>query len=256
MGGLVQNQIIERLQYSRNSVVFTGAPVSADSGIPTFREAQTGLWERFEPGELATPAAFRRDPALVWGWYEWRRLQVLRARPNPAHIAIAELAKRAPKLSVITQNVDDLHERAGSTEVIHLHGSLHEPRCFACGRAYAGVVTDRTDQPGSERLEPPRCERCNGRVRPGVVWFGEALPEQSMRAALAAARDCDCLLSIGTSGVVMPAARIPEVALENGAAVIHINVQPVEVSAPGEFSVVGRAGELLPALLQQAFPTS
>ena len=256
MGGLIQDQIIEKLQHSRHLMIFTGAGVSAESGIPTFREAQTGLWARFEPGELATPAAFRRDPALVWGWYEWRRLQVLRAHPNPAHIAIAELAKRVPKLSVITQNVDDLHERAGSTEVIHLHGSLHEPRCFACGRSYIGGVADLTDQSGSERLEPPRCERCNGRVRPGVVWFGEPLPEQSMRAALVAARDCDCLLSIGTSGVVMPVARIPEMALENGAAVIHINVQSMDVSAPGEFSLVGRAGELLPTLLQQAFSIS
>lgn len=256
MGGLIPDQIIKKVQRSRHLLIFTGAGVSAESGIQTFREAQTGLWERFEPGELATPAAFRRDPALVWGWYEWRRLQVLSARPNPAHIAIAELAKRVPKLTVITQNVDDLHERAGSTEIIHLHGSLHEPRCFACGRPYAGVVTELTVQPGTERCEPPRCERCNGRVRPGVVWFGEPLPERSMRSALAAARHCDCLLSIGTSGVVMPAARIPEVALERGAAVIHVNLQPVEVSAPNEFSLIGRAGELLPSLLQQAFPSS
>lgn len=248
-------QILSAIQAARHIVVFTGAGASVESGIATFREIQTGLWERFEPGELATPVAFRRDPALVWGWYEWRRLQVLKARPNPAHLAIAELAERVPKQTVITQNVDDLHERAGSTEVIHLHGSLHEPRCFACGRVYAGVATDLTDQPGSERLEPLRCERCNGRVRPGVVWFGEPLPEQSMRSALAAARHCDCLLSIGTSGVVMPAARIPEVALEGGAVVVHINVQPVQVSAPGEFSLVGQAGELLPTLLQQAFPT-
>lgn len=256
MKGLIPDQITKEVQYSCHLVVFTGAGVSAESGIPTFREAQTGLWERFDPEELASPAAFRRDPALVWGWYEWRRMQVQKARPNPAHLAIVELAQRVPKLTVITQNVDDLHERAGSAEVIHLHGSLHEPRCFACGRAYAGVVTDLKDQPSSERLEPPRCARCNGRVRPGVVWFGEYLPQQAMRSALDAARHCDCLLSIGTSGVVMPAARIPEVALENGAAVVHVNVQPVEVSGPGEYSLVGRAGELLPALLQQAFPTS
>lgn len=256
MGGLIPDQIIKKVQRSRHLLIFTGAGVSAESGIQTFREAQAGLWERFEPGELATPAAFRRDPALVWGWYEWRRLQVLSARPNPAHIAIAELARRVPKLTVITQNVDDLHERAGSAEVIHLHGSLHEPRCFACGRPYAGVVAELTAPSASERCEPPRCERCNGRVRPGVVWFGEPLPESPMRSALAAARHCDCLLSIGTSGVVMPAARIPEVALESGAAVIHVNLQAVEVSAPNEFSLIGRAGELLPSLLQQAFPSS
>lgn len=253
---LFSSQLLSAIRSASHVVVFTGAGVSAESGIPTFREAQTGLWERFDPEELAFPAAFRRDPALVWGWYEWRRMQVQKAQPNPAHLAIVELAKRVPKLTVITQNVDDLHERAGRAEVIHLHGSLHEPRCFACGRAYIGVITDLKDQPSSERLEPPRCARCNGRVRPGVVWFGEYLPQQAMRLALDAARHCDCLLSIGTSGVVMPAARIPEVALENGAAVVHINVQPVEVSGPGEYSLVGRAGELLPALLQQAFPTS
>lgn len=245
--------VIRRSSYI---VVFTGAGVSAESGIPTFRDAQTGLWERFDPAELATAAAFRRDPALVWGWYEWRRRQALRALPNPAHFAIAELARRVSKLTVITQNVDDLHERAGCSEVIHLHGSLHEPRCFACGHVYPKVAIEQSDEPVGGRVEPPRCSRCNGKIRPGVVWFGESLSEQAVLSAFDAARHCDCLLSIGTSGLVQPAARIPAVALEHGTTVVHINAQPVKTNNAKEFSVMGRAGELLPALLHQAFPNS
>jgi len=128
---VIPSSLLSALRSARHVVVFTGAGVSAESGIPTFRDALTGLWERFDPAELATADAYRRDPALVWGWYEWRRMKVLQARPNPAHMAIAELAGHVPQLTLITQNVDDLHERAGSREVIHLHGSLHRPRCFA-----------------------------------------------------------------------------------------------------------------------------
>ncbi len=135
--------LISALRSARHVVVFTGAGVSAESGIPTFRDALTGLWERFDPGELATPEAFRRDPALVWGWYEWRRMRVLQSQPNPAHLAIADLARHVPQLTLITQNVDDLHERAGSEDVIHLHGSLHRPRCFACAREPAEATAGR-----------------------------------------------------------------------------------------------------------------
>lgn len=244
----------ELIRCSKSLAVFTGAGVSAESGISTFRDDLTGLWETYDPEAMATPAAFRRDPSLVWGWYEWRRLQVLKAQPNRAHLAIAELGMRMPNLSLITQNVDDLHERAGSTGVIHLHGSLHESRCFACNRAITSRGSELEARACGGRLEPPRCERCNGRARPGVVWFGEALPEQATRLAMDAARRCDCLLSIGTSGVVMPAAYIPKLALKSGATVIHINVQPVELSAANEYSLVGAAGELLPALVRQIFP--
>jgi NAD-dependent deacetylase len=245
--------IVESLRRSKHLVVFTGAGVSAESGIPTFRDALTGFWERYDPAQLATPEAFKRDPALVWAWYESRRLQVLKAQPNPAHLAISELAKWVPELTVITQNVDDLHERAGSTGVIHLHGSLHAPRCFACNRPIEVAQSINNTQPQAERLEPPRCQGCNGRARPGVVWFGEPLPERAMRVAIEAARRCDCLLSIGTSGVVMPAARIPQLAVERGATVIHLNKQPVETRASNEQTLVGAAGELLPALVREAF---
>ncbi|WP_458131827.1 SIR2 family NAD-dependent protein deacylase [Pseudomonas sp. R3-41] len=242
----------QRLRDAFHVVVFTGAGVSAESGIPTFRDALTGLWERFDPAVLATADAFRNDPALVWGWYEWRRSKVLTAKPNPAHLAVAELARLVTRLTVITQNVDDLHERAGCHGVIHLHGSLHSPRCFACARPYKGI-TDQLSEPADvRRIEPPRCRHCNGKVRPGVVWFGESLPEQAWREALAAVRDCDLLLSVGTSGLVQPAAEIPRIAREHGAVVVHVNLQRESVQGEREFSLVGNAAEILPQLLAQA----
>ena len=247
---LIPDALSTALRKARHLVVFTGAGVSAESGISTFRDALSGLWERFDPAELATPEAFARDPALVWGWYEWRRMKVLQAQPNPAHRAIAALAARVPTLTLITQNVDDLHERAGSREVIHLHGSLHAPRCFACGRPHA--ISEVPEEPAEgRRLEPPRCRRCNGAIRPGVVWFGEALPEQALQAAFAAAEACDVLLSIGTSGVVQPAASIPRVALHSGATVVHINPQPAGPMRAREFSLAGAAGVVLPELLHR-----
>jgi NAD-dependent deacetylase len=245
--------ILEALRQSRHLLVFTGAGVSAESGIPTFRDALTGLWARFDPARLATPEAFSADPELVWGWYEWRRQRVLRAAPNPAHLAIAELARRVPRLTLVTQNVDDLHERAGSQNVIHLHGSLQAPRCFDCGRAHAGLG-DALDEPEEgRRLVPPRCEQCGGPVRPGVVWFGESLPEEALQSAFEAASECDLLLSIGTSGQVYPAAQVPQIAARNGASVVHINPQPVAPQGPREHSLAGAAGVLLPQLLEAAF---
>ncbi|MDF3933790.1 SIR2 family NAD-dependent protein deacylase [Pseudomonas citronellolis] len=245
--------LLDALRNTRHLLVFTGAGVSAESGIPTFRDALSGLWERFDPAQLATPEAFAEDPALVWGWYEWRRMKVLAAQPNPAHRAIAELASRVPRLTLVTQNVDDLHERAGSPSALHLHGSLHQPRCVACGRAHAGLPGALREPEEGRRLEPPRCAHCGERVRPGVVWFGEMLPEAPLRDAFAAARDCDCLLSIGTSGVVQPAAQIPQLAAASGAVVAHINPQPVSVRGPRQFSLEGPAGVLLPDLLRAAF---
>ena len=158
-----------------------------------------------------------------------------------------------PRLTLVTQNVDDLHERAGSGEVIHLHGSLHAPRCFDCGRAHAGL-SDALDEPEEgRRVAPPRCIHCGGLVRPGVVWFGESLPEEALQRAFAAAAECDLLLSVGTSGLVYPAAQVPQIAARNGACVVHVNPQPVAIGGPREHSLVGAAGALLPQLLQAAF---
>lgn len=245
--------LLDALRNARHLLVFTGAGVSAESGIPTFRDALTGLWERLDPAELATPEAFAHDPALVWGWYEWRRKKVLAAQPNLAHHVIAELVTCVPRLTLVTQNVDDLHERAGNTEVIHLHGSLHQPRCVACGKPHDASSSAPGEPEEGRRLEPPRCLHCGELVRPGVVWFGEMLPEAALRAAFEAAQDCDCLLSIGTSGVVQPAAMIPQLAVENGAVVAHVNPRPVSVRGPREFSLEGPAGVVLPALFGVAF---
>jgi NAD-dependent deacetylase len=243
----------QHFRNARHVVVFTGAGISAESGVPTFRDALSGLWERFDPAELATPRAFRKDPALVWGWYEWRRSKVMHAHPNAAHLAIAELARHVPNLTVVTQNVDDLHERGGSHNIVHLHGSLNTPRCFACARPYT-LSTGMLDEPEAGRcLEPPRCLRCNRKIRPGVAWFGESLPEAAWRAAIAAVSECDLLLSVGTSGVVQPAATIPQMALERGAIVLHVNVQPTQTQHEREFSVAGPAAKVLPELLHEAF---
>lgn len=232
---------------TQHLVVFTGAGVSAESGVPTFRDALTGLWENFDPAALATPEAFAQDPAFVWGWYEWRRKLLLEVQPNPAHIAIAELAKRVPKFTLITQNVDDLHERAGSTNVLHLHGSLFAPRCFDCGSAYS--LTTPPQITTEQAITPPHCAHCQGDIRPGVVWFGESLPETEFKNAFAAAQNCDLLLSVGTSGAVYPAAQVPEIAVQNNATVVHINPQKIPAAAKNEYSLEGTAGSILPLLV-------
>ena len=234
------------LRAARHVVVFTGAGVSAESGIPTFRDALTGLWSHFDPSRLATTEAFERDPALVWGWYEWRRAMVAKAQPNAAHHAIAAMAAHVPKLTVVTQNVDDLHERAG-TPALRLHGSLFAPRCFDCARAAEPPPLLHSEQ---ARLEPPRCA-CGGRIRPGVVWFGEALPSDVMEAAFEAAGECDVLLSVGTSSVVYPAAEIPRVAARSGAVVIQVNPDPTPLDGVATYNLRGTAGAVLAALVQQ-----
>lgn len=239
------------LRQARHVVVLSGAGISAESGIPTFRDQLTGLWARHDPQRLETAKAFRENPALVWGWYLWRRQQMLQAQPNPAHCAIARLAGGGRHLTVITQNIDDLHERAGSQGVVHLHGSLITPKCFACHRPAEPTAAEQSVSQEGELVEPPRCKRCNGRLRPGVVWFGEDLPAGAWKSAAQAARDCDVLLSIGTSGVVMPAASLPDLALAAGAVLIHINPIDVSMGEPKELMLIGEAGRVLPALLEQ-----
>ena len=249
---MITSSLAERLRKTQHVVVFTGAGASAESGIPTFRDALTGLWERFDPAQLATPEAFRADPSLCWGWYEWRRNRVIQAQPNGAHRAIAELSKHVPKLTVITQNVDDLHERAGSQDVIHLHGSLHSPRCIDCGLAFTLPLTSDVLPEDGRRIEPPRCCVCNGYVRPGVVWFGEMLPEDAWSVGLAAAEGCDVFISIGTSGFVYPAAELPLRALGHGATVVHINPVRFDISSQEHF-LQGPASVMMQSLLREAF---
>jgi NAD-dependent deacetylase len=245
--------LIRRLQLARHVVVFTGAGVSAESGIPTFRDALCGLWEHFDHEILASAEGFERDMDMVWGWYEWRRMQVMRVQPNPAHSAIAALVQHVPKLTVITQNVDDLHERAGSSDVLHLHGNLQTPRCFTCSHTHAFAPGVPVEPDGGRRLRPPSCTQCGGPIRPGVVWFGESLPTDVLNAAFAAAEHCDVLISIGTSGLVYPAASIPVLAQRAGAKVVQINPSSTPLDAESAWSLRGVAGVVMPQLLKAAF---
>jgi NAD-dependent deacetylase len=248
-GVRVPASLILALRGARHVAVLTGAGVSAESGIPTFRDALTGLWERFNAEQLATPAAFQRDPDLVWGWYEWRRMKVLRAQPNPAHIAIAVMQRQVPRLTLITQNVDDLHERSGSTDVIHLHGSLHAPRCFTCARPHRLVEGVPEEPEGGRRLPPLRCAHCGEAIRPGVVWFGEPLPQDAWEAAERAAENCDLLFCVGTSSLVYPAAGLPHLAARKATAIVQVNPNPTELDSIATFSLRGPAGAVLPMLI-------
>jgi NAD-dependent deacetylase len=241
----IPTELVSTLRTTRYVAVLTGAGVSAESGIPTFRDAQTGLWAKYDPHELATPEAFRRNPRLVWEWYAWRRELVERAAPNPAHLALAELARRVPKLALITQNVDGLHQRAGSQAVIELHGNIARTKCFE---------EDRLVESWADTSElPPRCPRCGGLLRPDVVWFGEQLPAGALRAAQEAALACDLFFSIGTSGVVEPAASLPSLALKRGATVVVVNPEIKPSSGPALYGLSGPAGIVLPALLRAAW---
>lgn len=252
----VPDRLAQLLREARHIVIFTGAGVSAESGILTFRDALTGLWERFDPEELATADAFRRNPDLVWGWYEWRRMRVMRAMPNAAHKVITTLERTVETLTLVTQNVDDLHERAGSSAPIHLHGSLFAPRCFACARpAKVSFSVPDASEDGCP-LSPPKCEHCGGRVRPGVVWFGEMLPERALKQAFDAARSCDVLLSIGTSSVVYPAADIPREARRHGATVVEVNPNRTSLDDVAHFHLRGPAAQVMPTLVAAITPAS
>lgn len=238
----------EVLSSSREIVIFTGAGISAESGIPTYEDPLPGIWAQRDPQALETARAFRENPSLIWGWYLWRRHQVAKAEPNTAHLALSELATSERKVSVITQNVDDLHERAGSADVLHLHGTLATPKCFACHRP-SDTSLSRVKLPAEGGLvEPPRCVRCKGKLRPGVVWYGEDLPRDVWKSAIALVKTCDVLISVGTSGVVTPAAEIPKIALSSGATVIHINIADVSFGAQNELMLIGKATEILKKL--------
>ncbi|MEO3780160.1 NAD-dependent deacylase [Micromonospora sp. B11E3] len=253
MGDLVPSEAATLLRQARRVVIFTGAGISAESGVPTFRDALTGLWERFDAQALATPEAFQDDPALVWGWYEWRRGLAQRVRPNAGHEAVAAIEARIPGSVVVTQNVDDLHERAGSPAPLHLHGSLFTPRCSACAHP-APLPDGPADEPADgRRMTPPGCARCSAPVRPGVVWFGEALPEAVFESAVEAASSCDLLLTVGTSGLVYPAAEIPRVAARFGAAVIQVNPQETPLDPVADVNLRGPAARVLPALVEAAW---
>jgi len=227
---------------ARQIFVLTGAGVSAESGVPTFRDALTGLWSRFDPEELATEEAYRRQPALVWQWYQHRRELVSVAKPNPAHYALAELA-RLKSITLVTQNIDGLHQQAGSEHVVELHGNLFANKWLdGCGRCDTVPPI-----PG----DPPQCALCGAMMRPGVVWFGEDLPRVARFRADHAAESCDLCLVVGTSGLVYPAAALPGVAKESGARVIVVNPQPSALDDTADLVLSAPAGQCLPVLWQQ-----
>ncbi|MCY4115935.1 MAG: NAD-dependent deacylase [Caldilineaceae bacterium] len=223
-------------------VCLTGAGVSAESGVPTFRDAQSGLWSRFDAAELASPEGFERDPGLVWRWYMWRLQQLESASPNPGHIALAELARTIEKFDLVTQNVDDLHEQAGSVGVVHLHGSLFRFRCRLCAHPHRLREAER------RAAKPPACAACGELVRPDVVWFGEGLPLDALRAASEAAHGSDVMLVAGTSGLVYPAAQLPLIARQAGATIIDINVERSPISDRADLFLQGKSGEVLSRL--------
>jgi len=228
--------------------VLIGAGVSAESGVPTFRDRMEGLWAKFDPMQLATPEAFAADPEMVTRWYDWRRQKCLGCAPNPGHAALAELEKRVEnrggRFTLLTQNVDRLHHRAGSANVVELHGSIFTWRCTKTGREV---------EPGPEPFaEFPMKSEWGGLLRPGVVWFGEALPEAAMAAAFEAVQACDVFLSIGTSSLVHPAAGFIHMARERGAKTVEINREPTPITPMVDWSIAGLSGQILPELARSA----
>jgi NAD-dependent deacetylase len=224
--------IRQLLRAAADVAVLTGAGISAESGIPTFRGAG-GLWRNFRAEDLATPSAFQKDPELVWEWYRWRRELIAQAQPNPGHLALVALENRVPRFTLITQNVDGLHERAGSRNVLRLHGSIWEERCFQCGREAKG-----------------KCTECGGITRPGVVWFGEGLDPKIWDAAEKAVTTADVVLVIGTSAAVYPAASLAPLAKQSGAKIIEVNPDETPISSEVDYSLRGPAGIILPRLIE------
>jgi NAD-dependent deacetylase len=234
--------LIAAFDPAKKIVVLTGAGISAESGVPTFR-GEDGLWRRYRAEELATPAAFRADPKLVWEWYDWRRGIIGKAAPNPGHEAIAEMERIFPSFSLITQNVDGLHRRAGNTRLIEIHGNLWQMRCVSDGQ-----VQEDYRCPLPEI--PPLCA-CGAMLRPHVVWFGESLDQGDLALAYRLLEECDLLLVVGTSAVVQPVASFPLMAKQGGAFVVEVNMDPTPLSSSVDAAFHGKAGEILPTLLQE-----
>lgn len=245
------------LRDAHRIVALTGAGISAESGVPTFRGTE-GLWRSHDPMALATPDAFRRDPGGVWAWYRWRQQLVARCAPNAAHDALVRLEQAAPSFLLATQNVDGLHQRAGSKRIVELHGNLFADRCSVCGTPAPGALDAAASwsiDPNDPSQDPelPHCEGCGGLTRPGVVWFGEQLPEGAMEQAADAAAEADVLLVVGTSGIVYPAAGLAQITHRAGGRVIVVNLDPSPHDATATVTLSGRAGELLPKLVEAAY---
>ena len=257
---IAEVEVATKLLVSKQRIcILTGAGISAESGIPTFRDKQTGLWENYGAEDLATPEAFARDPKLVWSWYQWRRKLVVDKTPNPAHEALAQWQYHTQSsnqsLTLITQNVDDLHEQAGSS-VTHLHGNLWCNRCSQCDTVYQsqsrgsydGEITSEDTIDFDDTLI--NCHHCDGYIRPDIVWFGEALPVDAWQTAEDAAANCEVFISIGTSSLVYPAAGLAQLAKQNGALIIEINPHPTPNTIV-DITLAEKAGVIMPLLIQK-----
>jgi NAD-dependent deacetylase len=231
------------LKNARSLFVLTGAGISAESGVPTFRGTD-GLWNNYSAEQLATPEAFARDPKLVWSWYRWRQDLILKAKPNPGHYAIVKIEKSMERFLLLTQNVDDLHFRAGSKNLLELHGNIFRTRCSRCGKR----ERLRSEEGVSDDL--PECS-CGGLLRPDVVWFGEQIPSRVWGDSLNFLGGADLAIICGTSGVVWPAAAIPAIACERGIRTVEINLEPTAISSIVDVSIIERAGEILPRLVSK-----
>ena len=238
-----------KLSFENKVVVLTGAGISAESGVPTFR-GKDGLWKKFRPEELASLDAFMANPELVWEWYEYRRKIIQEINPNPGHLALVGFQEFFKDFALITQNVDGLHQRAGSEDMIELHGNIQRNKCIVCDAKYESL--SELAAPGGKELTqkiPPLCQ-CGGKIRPDVVWFGEMLPEEVIKKAFALSSNCDLFFSIGTSAVVHPAASLPLLAKRNGAYLVEINIEPTELSFISDELLLGKAGEVLPQVVK------
>jgi NAD-dependent deacetylase len=239
------SNLISLLRKAERVAVLTGAGVSQESGLRTFRDAQSGLWAQYKPHELASPEAFARDPKLVWDWYAWRREAIKGVRPNEGHYALVEMENKTSEFTLITQNVDGLHRMAGSKNILELHGNILRVRCSECG-TFAETWSDDSES-------VPLCGNCKGLLRPDVVWFGESLPRSELEAAVHASRACEVFFSIGTSGVVQPAAALGYAAHNNGAVVVEINMESTPLTPKADFAFHGKSGEILPELVRSVW---
>ncbi|MCX6134646.1 MAG: NAD-dependent deacylase [Ignavibacteriales bacterium] len=237
----ISGELKARIQSSRSVCVLTGAGISAESGVPTFR-GEDGLWKKFKPEELANFQAFIRNPDLVWEWYAYRKKLIHEVIPNAGHSALVELERSVDDFTLVTQNVDNLHRRAGNKSVVELHGNIERSYCIECRTSVSELDLDA-------KSGAPHCSHCGGLIRPDVVWFGEMLPVEAYSIAEQAARRCDLFLCVGTSAVVYPAASLPHTALDHGAYVVQINREHTELSARAQETLLGAAGEILPQLV-------
>lgn len=233
------------IKASKGIAILTGSGVSAESGIPTFRDAQIGLWEQYKPEELATQQAFSQNPKIVWDWYQWRRQLVAESQPNDAHNLIAQLQKSYPFTRLITQNVDGLHQAAGSLDVIEFHGNITTNKCNVC--QHVEVNSDNS----SDAI--PHCPACNIMLRPGVVWFGESIPPRASKLSIMAVKNCDLFFSIGTSSQVHPAAGLADLARQNNATIVEINPNATPLSSSADFVFQESASKTLKFLAQHIF---